>query len=287
MLHTFIVIQFCSIYFTFLLLSGQSAFAVEPAFEAYYKFKLGIQHSGFVVQRFEIEDAKKQMTSTYYVYVKTPTGSTTESLVSKSDLSFEPLSYQYSAVVDGKAKSVDAVFKNKKMTAKMVDNGKSQNITLTVPPNGFMSSFLNYVMLKNGLMVGKNYEYYALAEEAPACAKGTPDCRPQEVGFIKGKAEIKSEQKFKGVDSYNVEFTYKGIKFTGFLGLAGETLGSVSPLQNASTEIVATKEEAVGPFQFNEKHIKLLFGNIPLGKKNALYASKVMPAPDTSPKKDK
>ena len=135
------------------------AATAEPAFEGYYKFILGGQHAGYVIQRFTIDDKKKQMNSTYYVYVKTPTGSTTESLAAVSDLNFEPISFQYSALVDGKAKLVDATFRNKKMTAKMIDGAKTQNVTLTVPPNGFLSTFLNYVMLKNGLMVGKNYGF--------------------------------------------------------------------------------------------------------------------------------
>lgn len=268
-----------ALYFTFFALLAQSSFAADPAFEGYYKFILGGEHAGFVVQRFEIDNKKKQMTSTYYVFVKTPSGSTTESLVAKSDLSFEPISFQYSALVDGKIKSVDASFKNKKMSAKMIDGKKTQTASLKVPPNGFLSTFLNYVMLKNGLMVGKSYEYYALTEESPACFAGDATCRPKEAGFIKGTAAIKAEQKFKGVDSFKVDFNFKGVNFTGFLSHSGETLASVSPIQEASTELVATKEEAIGSFTFSEKHIRSLFGDIPLGKKNALYATAKIPQP--------
>jgi hypothetical protein len=257
-------------YFTFIILFAQSTFASGPAFESYSKFILGGQHAGYAVQRFTIDDAKKQMTSTYYAYVKTPTGSTTESLVAKSDLNFEPISYQYSALVDGKGKSVDAVFKNKKMTAKMTDGKKSQTVILNVPPNGFMSTFLNYVMLKNGLSVGKGYEYYALTEEAPACFKGDVNCRPAEAGFIKGTAAIKSEQKYKDVDVYKVDFKFKAIPFTGLISKNGEALSSISPLQDASTETVVTKEEAVANFPFNEKHIRAIFGDIPAGTKNSV-----------------
>ncbi len=269
------------IYFTFFTLATQCSFAADPAFEGYYKFILGTVHSGYVVQRFEIDDAKKQMTSTYYVFVKTPSGSTTESLVAKSDLSFEPISYQYSALVDGKMKSVDATFKNKKMTAKMTDSGKTQAVVLTVPQNGFLSTFLNYVMLKNGLMVGKNYEYYALTEESPACFKGDPNCKPAEAGFIKGTAGIKAEQKLNNIDSFKVDFKFKGVAFTGLLSQAGETLGSISPMQDASTELVDSKESAVGVFPFSEKHIQALFGDIPVGKKNELFAS-LAAAPNTT-----
>jgi hypothetical protein len=266
------------IYFTFLLLNTQLAQAAEPAFEAYYKFILGGQHSGYVVQRFEIDDKKKEMTSMYYVFVKTPSSQTTESLVAKADLSFEPLSYQYSAIVNGKAKFADATFKNKKMTGKMLDGTKKQNVTLTVPPQGFLSTFLNFILLKNGLMVNKGYNYVALAEETPACMVGDASCNPKDTGFITGSARIKSETVYKNIPAYLVDFEYKGIKFEGYLSHKGETLGSVSPLQDAATEIVATREEAVGPFLFNEKHVRLVFNEVPRGIKNPLHEPKPTPS---------
>ncbi len=265
------------LYFTFTLLITQSTIALgaspEPAFEGYYKVILGGQHAGYVAQRFVVEDKKKQVTSTYYLYVATPTGSTTESLVAVADLNFEPISFQYSAVVDGKAKANDGTFKAKKMTGKMIDAGKTQNVTANVPTNGFLSTFLNYVILKNGLMVGKSYEFIALAEEAPACFAKDPNCKPKEAGFIKGVAAIKSQQKVKGQDAFKVEFTYKGVSFTGLIAATGETLASISPAQDVSTELVSSKEEAVGAFAFNTKHITALFGGVPAGKKNSLFAT--------------
>ena len=269
--QTFPMLMNLLLYFTYSLLTSQLAYANEPAFEAYYKFILGGKHTGYVIQRLEIDDKKKQMTSIYYTYVKTPSGLTTESLVAKAELNFEPISYQYSAVVDGKAKAVDATFKNKKMTASLIDGAHKQTATLTVPQNGFLSTFLNYVILKNGLSVGKNYEFLALAEESPVCLKGEAACDPKNVGFIKGTAHIQSEQKTSEVPSYKIHIVYKGIAFDGFVGPKGETLGSVSPLQSASTEMVATRSEAVAALPFNEKHVKTLFGNIPAGTKNPLH----------------
>jgi hypothetical protein len=134
-------------------------------------------------------------------------------------------------------------------------------------------------MLKNGLMVGKRYEFLALTEESPACPAKDPNCIPKDNGFIKGTAHIKEEKQYKGVPAYVVEFTFKGIKFDGFLSQKGETLGSYSPLQDAATEIVRTREEAVGSFPFKEQHIKMVFGNIPAGVKNGLYETKAAPAP--------
>ena len=261
-------------YFTFLFLLTQSAFAADTAFEGYYKITIGGQHSGYVVQQYVVDAAKKEMTTTYYIYAKAGTNTTIESLVAKCDLSFEPKSYQYSAVVNGQAQSVDASFKNKKMTAKMTKAGKSQNVTLDVPANGFLSSFLNYVILKNGMMVGKTYDFFALPEEAPACYVGDTQCKATDVGFAKGTASIKAEQKLIGVDSYKIDFNFKSVPFTGFISAKGETLGSASPMQNLTTELVKTRAEAVANFPFKESHIKALFGGIPAGTKNSLVEKK-------------
>jgi hypothetical protein len=143
-----------------------------------------------------------------------------------------------------------------------------------VPQNGFLSTFLNFVILKNGLAVGKRYDYIALAEETPACMAGDTLCKAKDTGFIKGTAHIKSETRYKGVPAFLVEFMFKGIRFDGYLSQKGETLGSVSPLHDAATEITKTREEAVGPFVFNEKHIRMIFGNIPTGQKNSLFEAK-------------
>jgi hypothetical protein len=268
-------------YFTFLLLLTQSAIASktpEPAFEAYYKFYLGDVHSGYAIQRLTIEPKSGDMTSTYYVYVKAPSGSTTESLVAKADKNFEPISFKYTAIVDSVPKTAEGTFVAKKMTGKITDGKKSESITLKTPQNGFLSTFLNYVLLKNGLMVGKNYNFLALAEESPACFKNDPTCNPKSVGFMEGTANIIEEVKHQGIPAYKIKFRYKEVGFTGekmeFFGIVsstGETLSAISPLQNAKTEIVATRAEAIGQIPFSEKNVSLIFGNIPEGKKNVLF----------------
>ncbi len=245
-----------------------SAHADGPAFEAYYKFFLGNKHSGFVIQRFEVHDTKKEMISTYYCFVKTPSGSTTESLLAYSDLNFEPISYQYTALADGKPKLVDAVFKNKKMTATIIENGRSKKVTLAVKPNGFLSTFLNYVILKNGLSTGKNYNFFALSEEDPA--------------FHEGTANIAAEQKVKNIDAFKIDFNYKGVSFVGLVANNGEPLGTLSPEQNASTEMVATRAEAVGSLPFNEKQISTLFKGLPEGKNNKMNRATVVAEPGRS-----
>lgn len=242
--------------FILLFLFSSSTQALEPAFEGYYRFYLGTTHSGYWVSRIVIDDKLKQMTSSSYTYVKLPDKLTTESLVAKSDLNFEPISFKYTALVGTIPKLVDGTFKNKIGTFKII-NGKSESKkTIKVPANGFLSTFLNYVILKNGLAIGKNYSFLALSEEDPE--------------FRKGTALIKKEEPFKGINSYVVEFNYNNIDFSGFIGPKGETLGSLSPAQNAGFTLVATREEAVGQFPFNEVHIKALFGDIPAGKANPL-----------------
>jgi hypothetical protein len=275
-LHT-LTSAFRTALFSVFVFAAASAHADAPAFEAYYKFYLGNTHTGYVIQRLEVLDSKKEMVSTYYCYVKTPGGPTVESLVARADLNFEPLSYSYTALSEGKPKIIDATFKMKKMTAKITEGAagqtKTRTMTLQVPNAGFLSTFLNYVVLKNGLSVGKNYKFFALSEEDP--------------GFHEGTANILAEQKVKQkIDAFKIDISFKGVSFVGLVATNGEPLGTLSPEQNASTEMVATRAEAVGSLPFNEKQIKTLFGGIPEGRKNKMNAPDVAPQappPQSSP----
>ena len=250
--HIVLVLSFLLSTFAF-----SSAYA-KPAFEAYEKFILGGTHAGFAIQRYSFDAKHKTVTSISYTYVATGNHKTIESLVAKSDLNFEPISYQYTALVDGKPIMIAARFVNKKMTAVKVEGGKKTKLTATVPPDGFLSTFLNYVLLKNGLSVGKAYKFDALAEE--------------EGKFRTGTAQILSETKIAGVPAFKIKFHYK-TDFISLLSNKGEPLGTRSDAQDADTEI-ATKDAATKGITFNESQIRKLFGNIPLGVDNQIYGPK-------------
>ncbi len=254
------IVLLCGLFISTASLARKSApsASTKPAFEAYEKFVLGGEHAGYAIQRYTFDAQHKTITSISYTYVKAGSHKTIESLVAKSDLNFEPISYQYTALVDGKPVLINARFHNKKMTAIEINGKKKLKLTATVPKNGFLSTFLNYVLLKNGLSVGKAYKFYAMAEE--------------DGKFLEGSAQILSETKIKNVPAYKVKFHYK-TDFVSLLSNKGEPLGTRSDAQDASTEI-SPKAAAIDGIPFNEGQIKKLFGNIPDGVINQIYPSK-------------
>lgn len=238
-----------------------TAAPLKPTFEAYQKVILGGAHAGFAIQRYTFDPKHKTVTSVSYTYVKAGSHKTIESLVAKATMSdFAPISYQYTAIVDGKPVIIDAKFANRKMTAVKIDGKKRTKIVAKVPADGFLSTFLNYVLLmpKNGLAVGKGYKFYALAEE-----KGK---------FLEGTANIVGKTKFQGVPAFKIKFHYE-TDFTSLLSDKGEAISTDSPAQDART-VIATKDAAIKGVQFNAGQIRKLFGNIPAGVTNQVYGSK-------------
>lgn len=275
------VVLFLTLTFGLLLLPALSFGAV--LFEGYYKVYLGADHIGYYVQKYESVPAKKQMKTQYLIYTNVGGETTTEGLAATSDENFVPLDYQYTALVKGKTKTIDATFAGGKMKGKITEAGKVTPISATVPQDGFLSIFLNYVLLKNGLSTGKGYAFNAVAEEEGA--------------FYKGTASIRSEQKVGGIDTFKIDFDYKNTAFSGFLNHTGDSIGSIQ--QNVRTELVGSKTEAVGQLPFVEKAIVALFGKVPAGDQNPvtkaaqskpaqqMLNTTVPPSSPTSPDKSK
>ena len=63
----------------------------------------------------------------------------------------------------------------------------------------------------------------------------------------------------------------------------GEVLGTVSPVQDISTELMATPAEATTGLLVPSKTLQLLFGKVPEGKVNTLAKANASPAPKPSP----
>ena len=287
------MVLFSGIVFLFvaLILPAQSSYALKPTFEAYQKVLLGHVHAGFAIQRYTFDPKHKIVTSISYTYVKAGSHETIESIVAKSDFNFDPISYQYTALVDGKPVIIDAHFANDKMTAIKIVGKKRTRIKANVPSTikivgkkrerityGFLSSFLNYDLLapvNGGLSVGKEFKFYALAEET---AK-----------FIEGTAEVLAKVKYKGVPAFKIKFSYPDrsrynhnldpdstpsgmdpIHFIAYLSYKGEALGTDSPAQNAKT-VIASKASAIKGLTFNAAQVRKLFGDIPAGVANQVY----------------
>lgn len=246
-------------------------FAYMPAnadvlFDGYYKIVTGNKPVGYVIQRYDFDAKKKIFNSTYYIKAKNGGQSITESLKAKATDSFQPISYQYTSVVNGQIKVIDAQFKSGKMSG-YASNGKNKVlINKTIPKGTFLSTFLGYMMLKKGVQKGKKFSYSAVAEE--------------EAVAYSGEAFVDSELTFKGIPSYKVLNKFKNTKFISYMAQTGDVLATQSPLQQVGTELMDPPTRATEGFVLNSKDLTALFGKLPSGKSNALSKLNSQPKAD-------
>ncbi len=238
----------------------------EVIFEGYYKVYLSNEHSGYAIQRYEFDAAKKEFTSTYYIYVRTsPDGKKfiSESLAAKSDDKFHPKNYQYTAILEGKPMTVDAKFSGNMMTAKIrkaENKGKPKTVKRKIPEGTFLSTMLLYLILQKGMSVGKNFSYNAVAEE--------------DAEILPGTVKVTAEEKHRGMQAYKLEYSFKNVPSSAYISQNGHVLDTKAPQQNVATELVASASEARQSFPFPQKTLKALFGNVPTGQVNALTQQK-------------
>lgn len=245
----------------------------EIMFEGYYKVMRGTSRVGFFIQRYEFDINKKQFKSTYFIQMNSPDESTSanpkiisESLKAIADDKFQPISYQYTVTTPQLIKTIDAKFDGVIMKAlvsqrnpESQSQSPAQTLTKKVPKGTFLSTFLGYLMLQKTYSVGKKFNYPAVAEE--------------DAESYDGEAFIKDEQTFLNKKVFRIINTFKSIQFISFVTDKGEVLGTQSPLQNISTELVPKANDATQGFVLPASTLKLLFGKVPVGTVHSLTGS--------------
>ncbi len=243
-------------------------------FEAYYKIKSLNDHVGYYIQRYELDTKKKQFISTYFLKTNEAGGNISESLKAYSTDKLSPISYQYTSLQGKTAKTIDAnVRKNKRdesiLQVKVNENGKLRVYEKKMTKGTFFSTFLIYLLLQGekGIQPGVKYNFRAVAEED---GKAYP-----------GEVYVDSETKKMGLDVFKVLYTFKRTQFVNFIDSQGESIISISPAMQIAAELVTTPAEATQGITFNEKSIRLLFGDIPTGTTHKVGQSKgASPSPN-------
>jgi hypothetical protein len=264
---------------TFIIINFMVAItAVKPAaaailFEGWSKVLISGKHVGYVVQRYDFDEKKKEFRSTHFLKTNAESGGLTESLAARADSSFKPIAYQYTNVVSGKPTLIDATFKGDKMTAVVTEGKEKKTLKNTLPKGTFLSAFLGYVMLqgKEGLKKGVKYEYQGILEESALVSKG--------------EAYIAEEETVSGIPVFRILNTINGSKFISLATHKAEILGTVSPSAGVQTVLVPTMEEAVAGLTVNSQALIQLFGSMPKGKENEIARRSLMPAPKVPPAK--
>lgn len=234
-------------------------------FEGWSKVLLSGQHVGYIIQRYEFDEKKKEFRAIHYMKMNADAGGLTDSLVARADATFKPLSYQYTGLKDGKPILIDAGFKGDKMTAVVTESKEKKTVNVTLPKGAFLSTFLGYVMLqgKEGLKKGIKYEYQGVLEEAAIVAKG--------------EAYIADEENVSGIAAFRILNTVSGSRFISLATHKAEVLGTVSPSAGVQTVLVSTMEEAVAGHGLNSAAVTQLFGSVPKGKENEVSRRSIMP----------
>ncbi|MCC6276842.1 MAG: hypothetical protein IT289_02875 [Oligoflexia bacterium] len=218
-------------------------------FEGWFDVYLGAKKVGYSVQRYEFGDGKFKAVT--YLKTNAEGGNITESLKAFSAPDLKPISYSYTSKAGDAVKLVDATFKGESMTLKINDGKAEKKEAKKIKKGTFLSTFLLYLMMsqENGLSVGKNYAYYAIAEE-----DGTTQ---------NGKALVSGKEKVKGKEALKVLNEFKGDRFFSFVTPTGEFLLTRNPTNNIEMRRADSQEAATKDFTVDKSSLKLLFGTLP------------------------
>lgn len=240
-------------------------------FEGWSKVLISGKHVGYVIQRYDFDEKKKEFRATHFLKTNAESGGLTESLAARADASFKPVAYQYTNIMGAKPTLIDATFKGDQMTAVITEGKEKKTVKNTMPKGTFLSAFLGYVMLqgKEGLKKGVKYEYQGILEESAL--------------ITKGEAYIAEEETVSGIPVFRILNTINGSKFISLASHKAEILGTVSPSAGVQTVLVPTMEEAVAGFGVNNSALTQLFGSMPKGKENEVARRSLMPPPKVPP----
>jgi hypothetical protein len=233
------------------VLFSQTSMAAAPSllFEGWFQVLLGSKKIGYLVERYEFKDGKFNVIT--YLKTNADGSNVTESLKGVSGGDLTPISYQYTSKVGDKIKLIDATVKGDTMTLNIVDGDKKTQTTKRFKKGTFLSSMLIYLVLsqKNGLKVGNDFKYNAIAEE-----EGTA---------YTGSVLIKNQEPVRGKPATRLINEFKGEKFLTWVTPRGETLLVRQPDNNIDVRFAESKADATEGIPVNNKDLELLFGKIP------------------------
>ena len=223
-------------------------------FEGYSQIFSASKPAGYIVQRYEHNQTKKELISKYYIQTSSLLGQQTEVLLAKSTEDLKPLYYKYITTKNNRhMKTIEAHFKSNMMVGYIINGQHRREIKENIPPGAFLSTFLGYLMLNKGYKEGLSFNFLAIAEE--------------DASLFNGESHIRESFTLNGVKVFKISNQFKGSHFISFINEQGEVLSSHSPLQKISTQLTNFKT-ATSPYFLDKKNLQDLFGNIPEGKIN-------------------
>lgn len=235
--------------------------AAKPMFESYSKIMLGLEHAGVVVQRFSFDSEKKVFHAYRFIQMNEKAGGFTETLRARATEALEPLYFKYELTSKDKTQIIEASFKGNNLILNVTQNGKLKQSKREIPTGVFLSVFLNYAIIKgqSGPTPGVRYTYRAMTEE--------------DAQIYDGIALIREEVDYMGVKALRIDNEFKDSTYVFYMTSQGDSLSTKDPIKGIATEIVTEPELATRGFKLNSTKLKLLFGNIPVGKLNPVFTA--------------
>jgi hypothetical protein len=242
----------------------------DVLFEGYSKLIVAGEHSGYIIQRYEFDSAKKEFVYRHLLSAQDPSLQIRESLVARSTAGFEPIGYQFTEQKGSELKVIDMTFSRGKIMGTIRTGSgtalKTERINRDHPKGAFLAIFLPYVMLsgKEGLKAGVKYDYAAIAEE--------------DASLQKGSAFIEKEEAIAGVRAFRTLIEFKGSKYTAFITGQGETIATRALANPVETQLVASADEALRGQSVNRPAIEAIFGPMPKGLENIIARNAKSPS---------
>jgi hypothetical protein len=250
--------RYALLFFGLVLLSPL-AFAEQTLFDGYYRLTLSGKPIGYMISVVKYDDKKKTFETLSFLKTNKLGGDVQESTHGFSNNKFEPIKYSYTSKSGDKISTIDGSFKGEIMKLIKTDGKIKKTETYKNPKGTFLSSFLAYLMLQQGISVGKKFTYQAVAEE--------------DGNNYNGEAWVKEKADFLGQECFRILNKFKGSEFISFMNQKGEVLGTTSPQNNIMAQLMKTPAEATKDFLVPNSTLKLLFGKVPTGQINALYGN--------------
>jgi hypothetical protein len=257
MKNLFILLFSCSFLFSGIL-------HAEILFEGYYKVTQFKKHIGFLILRHELDTKKMQYKTTSFTKLGKNGFDMTESYQAVSSATLAPISLNYLAASDKKnTKTIDATFKDGKMTGTVVENGKTTKLNQKINKDVFLSSALYYLMLnsKDGLKTDSKFDYSAITEEGPVVMNGNV--------VIDKKMETQGS-----LQLMKIKNTFAGPEYENLVTNKGEVVSASTPATSIETVLVKSSDEATEGIKLAAGTLEKVFGEIPAGKANVYQPTK-------------
>jgi hypothetical protein len=240
----------------FLFIIFSQMVSAEVKFDGYYKIVNKGKHTGFVVERDEVDPKSKIMTVRYFVYFGPKE---TEFVVATFRSDFSPISFKSDGLKEGIKRSLAGTCDHS--TCSMPAQDDSQEVDL-IPLNGhtYLAAGLGLVLAAAKIKVGTTYNYDGIAEDSGQAGAG-------EVTIV-AETNVETHKVYRAWDSM-IDIQTE-IWFTD----QGEILRSKSTQRDVTAELT-TADLAIGELEFQRSSLVKLFGDIPGGTTNILASGKI------------